>query len=49
MRLTYGPDNSSFAKQFWKGFWTCIAAAAVIATCLVIMGLVTYYSRIYGW
>lgn len=42
-------DDAGFSKMFWRGFWIAVGGAAVISISAVLLGLVLYYSRIYGW
>lgn len=34
-------SDSSFARQFWKGFWMAVLAGLSIVTALLIIGLWT--------
>lgn len=49
MHLLSKRDDPAFSRVFWRGFWIAVGGAAAIAISAVLLGLVLYYSRVYGW
>lgn len=47
-RLTLS-RNETFRKQFFKGVWMALAAAAVIAVSLVLIAMFAYLGYKNGW
>lgn len=42
-------DNPSFGRRMWFSLVLAVGAAMLMAILLVLIGMVTYYSRIEGW
>lgn len=42
-------DNPKFGRQMLIGIVASFSAGALMAIILVLIGMVTYYSRIEGW
>ena len=42
-------DDPAFGKRMWFSLILSVGAAMLMALLLVLIGLVTYYSRIEGW